>query len=100
MGELNLATILQSCYAHKITKGTTMLNEDVMKGKWKQVRGAIKAQWGKLTDDELEKTSGNLMSIAGIIQEKYGLKKEEVQDKLNSISAKYADQTNHLKKTI
>ena len=61
-----------------ITKEDDMLNEEMIKGKWKEIKGEIKTLWGKLTDDELDKTSGNLESIAGIIQQRYGNKKEDI----------------------
>ena len=74
-----------------------MLNEDTMKGKWNEIKGEIKTQWGKMTDDELEKSSGNITSIAGLIQQRYGAKKEEVQEKLNGILAKFSKKTEEVK---
>lgn len=73
-----------------------MGNEE-FKGKWTEIKGEIKTQWGKLTEDELEKTFGNLVSIAGLIQQRYGAKKEEVQDKLNAIAARFSQKTENIK---
>ena len=48
------------------------MNNDVLKGKWKQIRGEAKAWWGKLTDDDLERVAGKFDVLAGLLQEKYG----------------------------
>lgn len=74
-----------------------MLNEDTIKGKWNEIKGEIRTQWGKMTEDELEKSSGNMTSIAGLIQQRYGAKKEEVQEKLNNILAKFSEKTEDVK---
>jgi len=74
-----------------------MLNEQTIKGKWKELKGEIKTQWGKMTDDELEKTSGNLTSITGLIQQRYGAKKEEIQEKLHRIASKFSEKTEEVK---
>jgi uncharacterized protein YjbJ (UPF0337 family) len=76
------------------------MNEEIVKGKWKEIKGEIKTMWGKMTDDELEKTSGNLATIGGLIEKRYGLKKEEVQGKLEGIVAKFAEKTQGIKKSI
>ena len=34
------------------------MNEDMVKGEWKQMAGRIKAKWGKLTDDEIQQAEG------------------------------------------
>ena len=52
------------------------MNEDQIKGKWKQFKGAAKQKWGRLTDDELDMVEGDAERLAGIVQERYGMKKE------------------------
>lgn len=74
-----------------------MLNEDTIKGKWNEIKGEIRTHWGKMSDDELEKSSGNITSIAGLIQQRYGSKKEEVHEKLNQILAKFSKKTEEIK---
>jgi uncharacterized protein YjbJ (UPF0337 family) len=55
------------------------MNSDRMQGQWKQLKGKIKTQWGKLTDDDLDVISGQKDQLVGRIQERYGIQKEEAQ---------------------
>jgi len=55
------------------------MNWDQMAGKWKQVRGSVRQKWGKLTDDDLEQIAGNRDKFVGIVQERYGIAKDEAQ---------------------
>jgi len=53
------------------------MNEDTLKGQWKQLKGKAKAAWGDLTDDELTQVEGNSERLAGLVQERYGRTREE-----------------------
>jgi uncharacterized protein YjbJ (UPF0337 family) len=55
------------------------MNSDRTAGQWKQIKGSIKEQWGKLTDDEIAQLEGNSEKLAGKLQEKYGLAREEAE---------------------
>lgn len=66
------------------------MNQDVIKGKWKEIKGEIQKQWGKLTNDELEQTKGDMTAVNGLIQQKYGHAKDEVSKSLNDLTGKYA----------
>jgi uncharacterized protein YjbJ (UPF0337 family) len=55
------------------------MNEDKIKGQWKQLAGRLKAKWGKLTDDDLQVAEGNSEYLAGKIQERYGVAKDEAK---------------------
>jgi uncharacterized protein YjbJ (UPF0337 family) len=57
------------------------MNTDQLSGKWKQMKGAAKQHWGKLTDDDLEVIAGKREALAGKLQERYGMAKEEAQKK-------------------
>ncbi len=50
---------------------------DQIAGAWKQVRGQARQQWAKLTDDDLEMAKGKRDELAGRIQQRYGITKEE-----------------------
>ncbi len=58
------------------------MNWDRIQGNWKQVVGKAKAQWGKLTDDDLDVVAGRREQLAGRIQERYGIAKDEVEKQI------------------
>ncbi|HLJ59236.1 MAG TPA: CsbD family protein [bacterium] len=58
------------------------MNRDQLKGKWRQLRGHVKKQWGKLTDDDLEQVEGDYDKLLGKIQERYGIAREEAERRL------------------
>ena len=55
------------------------MTEDIFKGKWKQMKGYVQMQWGKLTDDELDEIQGNKDILIGKLQEKYGYTREKAE---------------------
>jgi uncharacterized protein YjbJ (UPF0337 family) len=55
------------------------MNWDQIEGKWTEFKGAIKERWGKFTDDELMQLKGKRDKLAGMIQNKYGVAKEEAE---------------------
>jgi uncharacterized protein YjbJ (UPF0337 family) len=55
------------------------MNSDQLEGKWKQLKGAVKEKWGKLTDDDLEQIAGKREKLIGKLQERYGITKEEAE---------------------
>ncbi len=71
------------------------MNMDQIKGKWLQMRGEAKLQWGNLTDDDWDKMDGNFDKLTGYIQEKYGYNKEKAQQEVEkfrlSMDKKYAE---------
>jgi len=56
-----------------------IMNKDQMSGGWHQIKGKVKQQWGKLTDDDLQQLEGNSEQLAGKIQQRYGLAKEDAE---------------------
>lgn len=55
------------------------MNEDIIKGKWKQLKGHAKRQWGQLTDDDLDIAEGNRDYLVGKIQERTGRARDDVE---------------------
>ena len=53
------------------------INSDVLKGKWQQLKGEARIQWGRLTDDDLDQIQGNIQKLAGKLQERYGYERAE-----------------------
>ncbi len=58
------------------------MNNDVLEGKWKQIRGQAKVWWGKLTDDDLKKVDGNSDKLIGLLQEKYGYTRQQAEEEI------------------
>ena len=56
-----------------------LVNQDVLAGKWKQARGKIRQWWGKVTDDDLERISGRVDQLVGVVQERYGYTREQAE---------------------
>ena len=48
------------------------MNENTLKGEWKQLKGSVKEKWGELTDDDLDQVEGNRDKLVGRVQERYG----------------------------
>ncbi len=64
------------------------MNEDTMKGQWKQLVGEAKRQWGKLTDDDLLRAEGDVEKLAGSVQERYGVTRDEASKQVKDWHAK------------
>ncbi len=58
------------------------MNEDILKGKWNEMKGSVQKKWGKLTDDDLAQINGDRTMLTGKIQKVYGLKREEAEKQL------------------
>ncbi|WP_243050507.1 CsbD family protein [Dyella sp. RRB7] len=58
------------------------MNDDKIKGQWKQITGKLKEKWGKLTDDDLKVADGNREYLAGKLQEHYGIAKDEAEKQI------------------
>ena len=65
------------------------MNWDTVEGQWKQLTGTIKAQWGKLSDDEITRIDGNREKLVGTLQEQYGLAKDEAERQVDAWAARH-----------
>lgn len=63
---------------------------DEMKGSWKRHLGAAKIAWGELTEDELLKVEGRQDKLAGAIQERYAVTRDEADRQVKDFFAKLA----------
>lgn len=55
------------------------MNWDIVRGKWNQLKGNVRVQWGKLTDDDIEQVAGHKDKLVGKLQERYGWSKEQAE---------------------
>ena len=58
------------------------MNWDQIEGNWKEFKGNVQQQWGKLTDDQLDVIAGKREHLAGKIQVMYGMSKDEAENQL------------------
>ncbi len=56
---------------------------EILKGRWKQLRGAVKERWGELTDDDVDQVRGEWDRLVGKLQETYGYKKEQAEAEIS-----------------
>ena len=75
------------------------MNQDILKGKWMQLKGTARKKWGKLTDDDLDRIQGNAEIMIGVIQERYGYGREqaerEIKEFLSSSDSGTVQQPGH-----
>ena len=64
------------------------MNSDIIEGKWKQITGRIKQEWGDLTDNDLTVAEGNRDYLAGKIQERYGCTRDEAQRQIRNFESR------------
>jgi uncharacterized protein YjbJ (UPF0337 family) len=62
------------------------MNTDIAEGKWTQVKGKLRESWGDLTDDEIEQTKGNAQQLVGLLQERYGLAKDQAEKEVEALT--------------
>ncbi|MHC1760169.1 MAG: CsbD family protein [Negativicutes bacterium] len=65
------------------------MNEDILEGKWHELKGGVKEKWGKLTDDELDIVNGKVEKLQGLLQTKYGYSKDKAQEEYEGFISGY-----------
>jgi len=69
------------------------MNWDKVEGNWKQFKGKVKEQWGRLTDDQLDVIAGRRDQLAGKIQEAYGITRDEAERQIKAFEDRCGDWT-------
>jgi uncharacterized protein YjbJ (UPF0337 family) len=64
------------------------MNSDQVKGNWEQVKGRVKAAWGKLTDDDIREINGDRERLVGKLRERYGDSRETIGRKVDDFFSK------------
>ncbi len=70
------------------------MSADVFQGKWEQLKGAVRTQWGKLTDDDVEKVGGKKDELVGRLRERYGYAKDDAEKHIDDWLRK-GDKSDH-----
>jgi len=66
-----------------------LMNKDVIQGKWREMKGKVKEQWGKLTDDDLDKIEGKAEQLLGLLQQRYGYARDKAEEEYKRFMEKY-----------
>lgn len=69
------------------------MNEDILRGNWRQIQGLVQRQWGRLTGDDLAVVEGEFDRLVGVIQEKYGLARAEARQQLEDFLRQFEHET-------
>lgn len=67
------------------------MNEDTLKGQWKQFKGQVQQQWGRLTDDDLDVIDGQREQLLGKLQERMGLARDAAEQQLRDWQDRHPD---------
>jgi uncharacterized protein YjbJ (UPF0337 family) len=60
------------------------MNSDTIQGNWKQLKGKVQQQWGKLTDDDFDVIDGKRKELIGRVQERYGIARDQAEKDVDS----------------
>ena len=66
-----------------LSKIEVYMNPDIIKGHWHEIKGKLKQQWGDLTDDDISKLHGSQEELEGLLQKKYGYKKDRIEKEID-----------------
>lgn len=68
------------------------MNDDIIAGNWKQLKGKIQAQWGDLRDDDMQVAEGNTEYLVGKLQERYGWDRDRANSEVNDFQRSMGSQ--------
>jgi len=60
------------------------MNEDIIKGRWKEIKGKVQQHWSKLTDDQVGQMQGSYTELEGLLQKHYGLEKDHARKEIDA----------------
>lgn len=67
------------------------MNWDHIEGSWQQLRGRVREQWGKLTDDDVDVIAGKRDQLIGVLQQRYGTARDEIERQVRDFENRYAN---------
>lgn len=59
-------------------------SKDILPGKWPELRGQVRQQWGKITEDDITRLSGKTEELAGVLQQRYGYGRAQAEMEINN----------------
>ena len=67
------------------------MNEQILRGKWHQLKGDVKSRWGKLKDDDLDRAEGDAEKLIGRVQERYGYARDAAKREVDAFISAHPD---------
>ena len=67
------------------------MNHDRIEGRWKQLKGKVREQLGRLTDDDLDVIAGRRDQLLGRIQQRHGLARDEADRQVREFERRNPD---------
>jgi uncharacterized protein YjbJ (UPF0337 family) len=58
--------------------------QDILHGKWHELKGQVRQKWGKITDNDFTRLSGKTEELAGVLQQRYGYGKAQAEIEINN----------------
>lgn len=71
------------------------MNQDIIGGKWTQLKGKMQAKWGDLTDDDFDVAKGDSKYLAGKLQERYGWDRERAETEVREFESSLPSEYRH-----
>ncbi|MAA75352.1 MAG: general stress protein CsbD [Salinisphaeraceae bacterium] len=65
------------------------MNQDQLEGKWDQLKGNVRENFGELTDDDVEQVKGKRENLIGKLKERYGDTKEQAEKKIDEFLSRF-----------
>ena len=88
---LGEARLLLNALLNASNERSTLVDENILKGKWRQLKGEVKSQWGKLTDDDLDRAEGDAEKLIGRVQERYGYQRDQAKREVDDFFRRHPD---------
>lgn len=66
-----------------------MMNAETFEGKWNQLKGDVKTQWNRLTDEDMGQVKGKVDKLKGVIQKRYGIAESEANKQVDQFLKKH-----------
>jgi uncharacterized protein YjbJ (UPF0337 family) len=73
---------MQQAVRIEIKMRRILMNKDMLKGKWMQMKGDVRGWWGRLTDDDVTQIQGDAEKMIGKLQERYGYSREMAEEEV------------------
>ncbi len=60
-----------------------MIIPNVLQPNWNALRFKMQTQWGRMTDDDLDRVNGSRDRLIGLVQKKYGYAKGRAEQEVD-----------------